>query len=91
MCREPESNWRHQVFQTCALPTELSRHVLFHRFFRSLPMSRATDAFLCRGQPVYEADAWGSPAVLDALQISIETEHPIAACVGGREDLRYSR
>lgn len=26
-CRERESNSRHQVFQTCALPTELSRHV----------------------------------------------------------------
>ena len=24
-CREPESNWRHHNFQSCALPTELSR------------------------------------------------------------------
>src|SRR4030066_1107997 len=24
-CREPESNWRHHDFQSCALPTELSR------------------------------------------------------------------
>src|SRR5574340_133693 len=26
-CREPESNWRHHNFQSCALPTELSRLV----------------------------------------------------------------
>ncbi len=35
MCREPESNWRHQVFQTCALPTELSRQAFVHNDFRS--------------------------------------------------------
>ncbi len=27
ICREPGSNRRHQVFQTCALPTELSRRL----------------------------------------------------------------
>ena len=27
MCRGPESNWRHQHFQCCALPTELPRLV----------------------------------------------------------------
>ena len=26
-CRGPESNWRHHDFQSCALPTELPRHV----------------------------------------------------------------
>ncbi len=25
-CRDPESNWGRQDFQSCALPTELSRH-----------------------------------------------------------------
>ena len=28
-CREPESNWRHHNFQSCALPTELSRLIHF--------------------------------------------------------------
>src|SRR5450755_2755249 len=39
MCREPESNWRHQVFQTCALPTELSRQVLFRQGLRTVGAS----------------------------------------------------
>ena len=42
MCREPESNWRHQVFQTCALPTELSRRATFKSL--SAPVTREASA-----------------------------------------------
>ena len=39
-CRERESNSRHQVFQTCALPTELSRRLTlaFSGFARMTPV-----------------------------------------------------
>ncbi len=41
VCREPESNWRHQVFQTCALPTELSRRIFCHQFADPAPIPSA--------------------------------------------------
>ena len=34
-CREPESNWRHHDFQSCALPTELSRPKRWYSFTKA--------------------------------------------------------
>jgi hypothetical protein len=78
-CREPESNWRHQVFQTCALPTELSRQVLFHQglCFVSVPLGGDWPTFGPHGSSetaLREADAWGSPAGFDALQQAVHRQ-----------------
>ena len=43
-CREPESNWRHHDFQSCALPTELSRPN-----FLPIKLQSATILLICKG------------------------------------------
>src|SRR2546425_6287434 len=68
MCRGPESNWRHMVLQTIALPTELPRRGLqFYRGYagiRRVPDPRTGKSEQWSNEPFVGQNKWFDALVL---------------------------